>query len=89
MSLYYSYNKTSNNISNLVIISLLLTSTLASKYSTYSIYFIALVAKTFIALYILTIDILYALTKLSISIDYLTLLYLLLEEAYSIKVSYN
>ncbi|KAF7672444.1 hypothetical protein GT037_009475, partial [Alternaria burnsii] len=59
---------------------------LSSKYSIYSIYSIALVVETFIILYILAIYILYILTKLSLSIDFLTLLYFFFTKSLFYKV---
>ncbi|KAF7670987.1 hypothetical protein GT037_010951, partial [Alternaria burnsii] len=63
--------------------------TLASKYSTYSIYSIALVVETFLALYILAIYILYVPTKLSLSVDFFTLLYSTSTRSLFYKVSNN
>ncbi|KAF7670583.1 hypothetical protein GT037_011313, partial [Alternaria burnsii] len=63
--------------------------TLASKYSTYSIYSIALVVKTFIVLYILAIYVLYVPTKLSLGVDFLTLLYFSFTRSLFYKVNNN
>ena len=55
----------------------------------YSIYSIALVVETFIALYILAIYILYILTKLSLSVDIFTVLYFTFTRSLFYKVSNN
>ena len=52
-------------------------------------HFIALVVETFIALYILATYVLYALTKLGLSIDFFTLLYFSLTRSLFYKVSNN